>query len=138
MILRPPISTHTDTLFPYTTLFRSLGGLTAVHQFVRIGAHTMIGGTSSIRQDIPPYLIGAGDPFRPVGINSEGLSRRGFSPEAIAALKETYKLLYRRNLNVEQACEKMRELQQERPLARDAIQTLVDFLTSSTRGIARS
>lgn len=115
-----------------------LGGLTAIHQFVRIGAHTMIGGTSSIRQDIPPYLIGAGDPFRPVGINSEGLSRRGFSPEAIAALKETYKLLYRRNLNVEQACEKMRELQQERPLARDAIQTMVDFLTSSTRGIARS
>ncbi|NYT86065.1 acyl-ACP--UDP-N-acetylglucosamine O-acyltransferase [Pollutimonas harenae] len=115
-----------------------LGGLTAIHQFVRVGAHTMIGGTSSIRQDIPPYLIGAGDPFRPVGINSEGLSRRGYTPESIAALKEAYKLLYRRNLNIEQACEQMRALQQERPLANDAIQLMVDFLSSSTRGIARS
>lgn len=115
-----------------------LGGLSAVHQFVRIGAHTMIGGTSSIRQDTPPYLIGAGDPFRPAGINSEGLSRRGFTPEAIAALKEAYKLLYRRNLKVEEACEKMRELQREKPDAADALQPLIDFLAASTRGIVRS
>ncbi|NYT82453.1 acyl-ACP--UDP-N-acetylglucosamine O-acyltransferase [Alcaligenaceae bacterium] len=115
-----------------------LGGLSAVHQFVRIGAHTMIGGTSSIRQDTPPYLIGAGDPFRPVGINSEGLSRRGFTPEAIAALKEAYKLLYRRNLKVEEACEKMRELQREKPDAADALQPLINFLAASTRGIVRS
>jgi UDP-N-acetylglucosamine acyltransferase len=115
-----------------------LGGLTAVHQFVRIGAHTMIGGTSSIRQDIPPYLIGAGDPFRPVGINSEGLGRRGYSPEDIAALKETFKLLYRRSLKVDDACEQMRELQQSRPGSRDAIQVMIDFLSSSTRGIVRS
>jgi UDP-N-acetylglucosamine acyltransferase len=115
-----------------------LGGLSAVHQFVRIGAHTMIGGTSSIRQDIPPYLIGAGDPFRPVGINSEGLNRRGFSADAIAALKEAYKLLYRRNLNVDQACEQIRALQQARPAAHDALQPMIDFLAASTRGIARS
>ncbi|MCC2595531.1 acyl-ACP--UDP-N-acetylglucosamine O-acyltransferase [Pusillimonas sp. MFBS29] len=115
-----------------------LGGLTAIHQFVRVGAHAMVGGTSSIRQDIPPYLIGAGDPFRPVGINSEGLSRRGFTPEAISALKESYKLLYRRNLNVEQAIEQMRQLQQAQPQASDAIQLMVDFLASSTRGIVRS
>ena len=115
-----------------------LGGLTAVHQFVRIGAHAMVGGTSSIRQDVPPYIIGAGDPFRPVGINSEGLSRRGYTPEAIAALKEAYKLLYRRKLKVEQACEQMRQLQQDQPLASDAIQLMLDFLTSSTRGIVRS
>lgn len=115
-----------------------LGGLCAVHQFVRIGAHTMIGGTSPIRQDTPPYIIGAGDPFRPVGINSEGLSRRGYSPEAIAALKEAYKLLYRRNLKVDEACERMRVLQQERPLAHDALQVMIDFLAASTRGIVRS
>ncbi|HEY9571922.1 MAG TPA: acyl-ACP--UDP-N-acetylglucosamine O-acyltransferase [Pusillimonas sp.] len=115
-----------------------LGGLTAVHQFVRIGAHTMIGGTSSVRQDIPPYLIGAGDPFRPVGINSEGLSRRGYTPEAVTALKDAYKLLYRRNLKVDEACEQMRVLQQEKPAEHDALQTMIDFLASSTRGIARS
>ncbi len=114
-----------------------LGGLSAVHQFARIGAHAMIGGTSSVRQDTPPYLIGAGDPFRPVGINSEGLSRRGYSPEAIAALKEAYKLMYRRNLKLEEACEQMRVLQRERPLAHDALQLLIDFLAVSARGIAR-
>lgn len=115
-----------------------LGGLSAVHQFVRIGAHTMIGGTSSVRQDIPPYLIGAGDPFRPVGINSEGLGRRGFSSEAIAALKESYKLLYRRKLSVEEALAEIRLLQQRQPQVHAELQTMVDFLAASTRGIVRS
>lgn len=115
-----------------------LGGLCAVHQFVRVGAHTMVGGTSTLRQDTPPYVIGAGDPFRPVGINSEGLSRRGYSPDAIAALKEAYKLLYRRNLKVDEACERMLALQQEKPLAADALQVMIDFLAASTRGIVRS
>ncbi|NYT36691.1 acyl-ACP--UDP-N-acetylglucosamine O-acyltransferase [Allopusillimonas soli] len=115
-----------------------IGGLSAIHQFVRIGAHTMVGGTSSIRQDIPPYLMGAGDPFRPVGINSEGLGRRGYAPEAISALKEAYKLLYRRNLKVEDAVAAMRTLMQERPESRDAVALMVDFLAESSRGIARS
>lgn len=115
-----------------------LGGSTAVHQFVRIGAHCMIGGTSAIRQDIPPYVIGAGDPFRPVGVNSEGLSRRGYTPEAISALKDAYKLLYRRNLKVEEAAEQIAALQTERPQAREALQIMIDFLSASTRGIARA
>lgn len=115
-----------------------IGGLSAAHQFVRIGAHTMIGGTSSLRQDIPPYVIGAGDPFRPVGINSEGLSRRGYSAETIAALKEAYKIVYRRNLKVELAIEQIVALQAERPVAHEALQVLLDFLHASTRGIARA
>lgn len=115
-----------------------VGGLSGFHQFVRVGAHTMIGGTSSVRQDIPPYVIGAGDPFRPVGINSEGLSRRGFAPEAISALKEAYKLLYRRELNVAQALEQICVLQAQQPLAHDALQVLIDFLNASTRGIVRA
>lgn len=114
-----------------------LGGLSAVHQFVRIGAHAMIGGTSSVRQDIPPYMIGAGDPFRPVGVNSEGLSRRGYSAQDIAALKEAYKLLYRRKLNIEQACEAMAALQITQPEGAAAVQSLLDFLASSSRGIVR-
>jgi UDP-N-acetylglucosamine acyltransferase len=115
-----------------------IGGLSAVHQFVRIGAHTMIGGTSSIRQDIPPYLIGAGDPFRPVGINSEGLGRRGYSQESIAALKEAYKILYRRQLKVEDAERQITALQAKRPEGHDALQVLIDFLRDSTRGIVRA
>lgn len=114
-----------------------LGGLSAVHQFVRIGAHAMIGGTSSIRQDIPPYLIGAGDPFRPVGINSEGLGRRDYSPVAIASLKDAYKLLYRRGLKTDEACREMQALQAEKPESHEAIQVMIDFLAASTRGISR-
>lgn len=114
-----------------------LGGLSAIHQFVRIGAHAMIGGTSSIRQDVPPYVIGAGDPFRPVGINSEGLSRRGYGPDAVASLKDSYKLLYRRGLSIEDACSEMAEIQRQRPLGHDAVQLMVDFLNTSTRGISR-
>ncbi|MCX5591706.1 acyl-ACP--UDP-N-acetylglucosamine O-acyltransferase [Alcaligenes endophyticus] len=114
-----------------------IGGLSAVHQFVRIGAHSMIGGTSSIRQDIPPYVIGAGDPFRPVGINSEGLGRRGFSPEQIAQVKEAYKLLYRRNLSVEQALTQMQHLQEQHPESAKAVGLMLEFLQTSTRGIVR-
>jgi UDP-N-acetylglucosamine acyltransferase len=114
-----------------------LGGLTAVHQFGRIGAHSMIGGTSSVRQDIPPYVIGAGDPFRPVGVNSEGLGRRNFSAEAISAVKESYKLLYRRKLTVEQAVEQMQALQETQPECRAAVQVMNDFLNDSSRGICR-
>lgn len=114
-----------------------LGGLSAVHQFVHIGAHSMVGGTSSIRQDIPPYIMGAGDPFRPVGINSEGLQRRGYDPETVAALREAYKLLYRRNLKVDEAVQAMRRLKEERPQAADAIEVLAAFVERPGRGIVR-
>jgi UDP-N-acetylglucosamine acyltransferase len=97
----------------------------------------MIGGTSSVRQDIPPYVIGAGDPFRPVGVNSEGLGRRNFSAEAISAVKESYKLLYRRKLTVEQAVEHMQALQETQPDCRAAVQVMIDFLNDSSRGICR-
>src|SRR5690554_2501011 len=114
-----------------------IGGQTAVHQFVHIGAHTMVGGSSAIRQDIPPYVVGAGDPFRPVGINSEGLRRRGYDADVISALKEAYKLLYRRNLKIEDAAVAIRELQQERPEAREAIDVLATFIERPGRGIVR-
>ncbi|MGB6007886.1 acyl-ACP--UDP-N-acetylglucosamine O-acyltransferase [Castellaniella sp.] len=114
-----------------------VGGLSAVHQFVRIGAHAMIGGTSSVRQDVPPYMIGAGDSFRPIGINSEGLSRRGFTPADVQVLKEAYKILYRRQLDVEQAIQALAALQADHPAEAPAVQTLLDFLRASNRGIAR-
>ncbi|MGG4603867.1 acyl-ACP--UDP-N-acetylglucosamine O-acyltransferase [Paenalcaligenes sp. Me131] len=109
-----------------------IGGLTAIHQFVRIGAHCMIGGTSSIRQDVPPYVIGAGDPFRPVGVNSEGLNRRGFDAAAVSNVKNLYKLLYRRELKVEEALEQMKALEQTPETT-----IMVDFLEQSQRGIVR-
>lgn len=114
-----------------------LGGLSAVHQFVRIGAHAMIGGTSSIRQDIPPYMIGAGDPFRTIGINSEGLKRRDFDEQSISALKKAYRILYRQKLSLDEAVATMNELEVDSEQARQAVQTLVQFVQSSTRGFAR-
>ncbi|WP_322998312.1 acyl-ACP--UDP-N-acetylglucosamine O-acyltransferase [Castellaniella sp.] len=114
-----------------------VGGLSAVHQFVRIGAHAMIGGTSSVRQDVPPYMIGAGDSFRPIGINSEGLSRRGFTPADVQVLKEAYKVLYRRKLDIEQAVQALGDLQADHPAEAPAVQALIDFLQASSRGIAR-
>lgn len=113
-----------------------LGGSSAFHQFVRIGAHAMVGGTSSVRQDIPPYVIGAGDPFRPSGVNTEGLKRRGADEGTVRAIKEAYKLLYRRQLTVEQAIQQMPELaHNEVELA--AIHVLTEFLALSQRGIVR-
>lgn len=114
-----------------------LGGQSAVHQFVHIGAHSMVGGSSAIRQDIPPYVVGAGDPFRPVGINSEGLRRRGYDAGVIATLKEAYKLLYRRNLKVEDAAAAIRQLQQEHPEASEAIDVFATFIERPGRGIVR-
>ncbi len=110
-----------------------LGGFTGVHQFCRIGAHTMIGIASVITQDVPPFLTVAGNPSAPRGINSEGLRRRGYSPESLAALKRAYKTLYKSGLGLEAAhsaiaveAEAVRELQ---PLA--------DFLATPGRGIIR-
>jgi len=110
-----------------------LGGFTGVHQFCRIGAHTMIGIASVITQDVPPFLTVAGNPSAPRGINSEGLKRRGYSPESLAALKRAYKTLYKSGLGLKAAhsaiaaeAETVRELQ---PLA--------DFLATPGRGIIR-
>lgn len=113
-----------------------LGGLTAVHQFVRIGAHAMVGGTSSVRQDIPPYVLGTGDPFRPSGVNSEGLKRRGFTSNSIKAVKDAYRLLYRRKLTVDQALAEMQKLGEE-PQEQAAVEVMTRFLSQSSRGIAR-
>lgn len=113
-----------------------LGGLSAVHQFVRIGAHAMVGGTSSVRQDIPPYVIGTGDPFRPSGVNSEGLKRRGFTEAQQRLAKEAYRLLYRRQLSVEQAIDQMSALNQTES-DHVVLTPFIEFLATSTRGIVR-
>ena len=114
-----------------------VGGLAAVHQFGRIGAHSMTGGHSALHLDVPPYVMGSGNPCVPVGVNVEGLKRRGFSPEAISALRDAYKLIYRRGLSLEEARAQMRERQAQEPAVAPALQVMLDFLDSSTRGIIR-
>ena len=80
------------------------GATTLVHQFVHIGAHAFTGMGTYLPQDLPPFVMAAGNMAQPFGINKEGLKRRGFSPEAIAGLKRAYKTLYRRGLGLEEAC----------------------------------
>jgi UDP-N-acetylglucosamine acyltransferase len=110
-----------------------LGGFVGVHQFVKVGAHAMLGIASVITQDVPPYMTIAGNPAAPHGINSEGLKRRGFTPEAIAGLKRAYRALYKSGLGLADARAELVRLCQETPEAK----ALVDFLASSTRGILR-
>jgi UDP-N-acetylglucosamine acyltransferase len=114
-----------------------VGGLAAVHQFGRIGAHSMTGGQSALHMDVPPYVMGSGNPCVPVGINVEGLKRRGFSAEAIGALRDAYKLIYRRGLSLDEARVQMRERQSAEPEVAPALQVMLDFLDTSTRGIIR-
>lgn len=114
-----------------------VGGLAAVHQFGKVGAHAMVGGSSALHMDVPPYVMGSGNPCVPVGVNVEGLKRRGFSPEAISALRDAYKTLYRRGLSLDEARAHLTQRQSEDEKAAAALQVLLDFLATSTRGIIR-
>jgi UDP-N-acetylglucosamine acyltransferase len=114
-----------------------LGGLTAVHQFVKIGSHAMTGGGSILVQDLPPFVICQGNPVSPHGLNSEGLKRRGFAPEAIALLRRAYKAVYREGLTAAQAAESLAALAAEAPEHRAHVDSLRDFVQQSQRGIIR-
>ncbi|MCG6658345.1 acyl-ACP--UDP-N-acetylglucosamine O-acyltransferase [Halomonas campisalis] len=98
------------TLAGHVTLgdFVILGGLSAIHQFCHFGEHAMAGGGSIITKDTPAYVLINGNPARAHGLNLVGLKRRGFSKDAIKALGESYKLVYRQGLTVEQALGEIR------------------------------
>ena len=109
------------------------GATTLVHQFVRIGAHAFTGMGSFISQDVPPYVMAAGHMASPYGINSEGLRRRGFTPQTIQSIKRAYRTLYRSGLSLEDA---RRELEAQ-SAACPELGLLTEFLAKSTRGIIR-
>ena len=113
--------------------FAILGGFTAVHQFGRIGKHSITGGGSMVRQDVPPYVTVSGNPAKPYGLNVEGLKRRGFTPETITRLNRAYKTLYRSGLTLEQAKQRLTRQAAECP----EIRVTLDFLSTSERGIVR-
>jgi UDP-N-acetylglucosamine acyltransferase len=110
-----------------------IGGLTAVHQFCRIGKHSICGGCTKIVQDVPPFMIADGNPAEIRGINLVGLERRGFAAELIRILKESYRILYRSNLNTKQA---IAELQTQFGGV-EPVQLLIQFIERSQRGIIR-
>ena len=114
-----------------------LGGLTGVHQFTHIGAHVMAGFASHISQDVPPFMMVDGNPLAVRGFNAEGLRRRGFTPERLAAVKQMHKLLYRQGLTLEAAKQAIDAMKADRPEAVQDIERMQAFLAASTRGIAR-
>ena len=114
-----------------------VGGLTGIHQFVKIGAHAMVGFSSAVTQDIPPFMMADGNPLAVRGFNVEGLRRRDFGDERIAAVKHMHKLLYRSGKTLAQAQADIATLAQTYPLAYADIALMDAFLTQSTRGIAR-
>jgi UDP-N-acetylglucosamine acyltransferase len=114
-----------------------IGGLTGVHQFVKIGAHAMAGFASAVTQDVPPFMTVDGNPLAVRGFNIEGLRRRGFSAARIAAVKQMHRLLYRSGLTFEDARAAIAALAAAQPEAAGDVATMTDFLARSTRGIAR-
>jgi UDP-N-acetylglucosamine acyltransferase len=110
-----------------------IGGLTAVHQFCRIGRFAITGGCSKIVQDVPPFMIADGNPAEIRGINLVGLERKSFPPESVKLIKEAFRLIYRSKYNTRQAIEAMR---QELPQTKE-ITEIIEFIEHSERGIIR-
>ena len=116
-----------------------LGGFTVAHQFVRIGAHAMTALCSMLLADLPPFVMCQGQPAQARSMNFEGLRRRGFSPERIAAVKAMHKALYRERLTLERAMEQIAGLAEKTPAAAPDVARMLAFLRQSSpqRGIVR-
>jgi UDP-N-acetylglucosamine acyltransferase len=110
-----------------------LGGYALVHQFCHIGAHAFLGASTYITKDVPAYVLVAGNPAEVSSINVEGLKRRGFSADAINALRRAYKIIYRQGMNVDEALSELRTMASETA----EVQLLIDSLVNSKRGIVR-
>ncbi len=111
----------------------TLGGLTAVHQFSKVGSHAFLAGGAIVQRDVPPYVMVAGNPAEPHAVKAVGLKRRGFTEEQIRNIREAYRILYRSDLRLTEALEKLAPLAATQP----EVQAFVDFLGSSTRSIVR-
>ena len=110
-----------------------LGGFTLVHQFCRIGAHSFSGMNSVIAKDVLPYLMVAGHMAAARGLNSEGLKRRGFSPQTLRALKQAYRIIFREGNTLEAARQRLAPLAAEHA----EVATMLAFLDRVSRGIVR-
>ncbi len=111
----------------------TVGGVTVVHQFAKIGAHVMIGGGSRVPMDLAPYLKAAGSPLRVTGLNTIGLQRRGFGPEVIASLKRVYRLFFRSSLLRADAIAAIRREVPSSP----EVERFLEFVARSERGLHR-
>ncbi|HWG70652.1 MAG TPA: acyl-ACP--UDP-N-acetylglucosamine O-acyltransferase [Steroidobacteraceae bacterium] len=110
-----------------------MGGLSAVHQFTKIGAHCFIANNAAVTRDVPPYVMAVGQPAVPHSVNSEGLKRRGFTPEQILNIRRAYRVLYRSGLKLKEAMEAL----ETTAATQSEIRPFVDFIKRSERSIVR-
>jgi UDP-N-acetylglucosamine acyltransferase len=110
-----------------------MGGYSGTHQFTKVGAHAFLGNNAAVTRDVPPYVMAVGTPAVPHSINSEGLKRRGFTPEQIRNLKNAYRILYRSERKLDDAVAELKVLAQTQP----ELQPLIDFIAASTRSLVR-
>lgn len=129
------ILANTTTLAGHVTIgdYAILGGGTMVHQFCNIGVHSMAAGGSIVLKDIPAYVMASGQSARPFGMNVEGLRRRGFSQDVLAALRRAYKTVYRQGLALADALDELESNHSEIP----EVRPFIDSLRGSDRGIIR-
>ncbi|QGM80896.1 acyl-ACP--UDP-N-acetylglucosamine O-acyltransferase [Otariodibacter oris] len=129
------IIANNGTLAGHVTLddFVIVGGMSAIHQFVVIGSHVMLGGGSMVSQDVPPYVMAQGNHAHPFGVNLEGLKRRGFEKATMHAIRNVYKLIYRSGKTLEEAMPEIEHYAKTEA----AISLFLDFFKRSTRGIIR-
>ncbi len=113
--------------------FVIFAGFSGAHQFVTIGDHAFLGMYGGVNQDVPSFVMVSGRPPRPRGINSEGLKRRGFDADAIRAIREAYRLVYRLGTPLDEALTELRERADQQP----ALQPFIDSIENGTRGLLR-
>lgn len=129
------IIANNGTLAGHVTLddFVIVGGMSAIHQFVVVGSHVMLGGGSMVSQDVPPYVMAQGNHARPFGVNLEGLKRRGFEKATMHAIRNVYKLIYRSGKTIEEVIPEIEQFAKTEA----AVSLFLDFFKRSSRGIIR-
>lgn len=132
---RRVILANNSTLAGHIVLgdYVTVGGLVAIHQFVRVGDYAYIGGKSAVVKDVPPFVIAAGDRAQLHGLNKVGLQRHNFPPATLAALKKAYRIVFRIGLTSTEAVERVRAEVDQYP----EVIAFIDFINSSSRGVTR-
>jgi UDP-N-acetylglucosamine acyltransferase len=110
-----------------------MGGLSAIHQFCKVGAHAFIANNAAVTRDVPPYVMVVGQPAQAHSVNTEGLRRRGYTAEQIRNIRGAFRVLYRSGLKLADAAQQIEALAKEQP----ELQLIVEFLPQSTRSIVR-
>jgi UDP-N-acetylglucosamine acyltransferase len=110
-----------------------MGGFSGVHQYCKVGAHAFLANNAAVTRDVPPYVMAVGQPAAPHSVNAEGLKRRGFSTEQIRNIREAYRILYRSDLLLADAVDRLEGLGATQP----EIRPFVEFVRASTRGLIR-